>query len=191
MILKAKEKHLNDLTSLHRLVLGDTSSSKFGHEFVKNLYKTLIRYDGARVWIICNNREVFGFISVCNEIRTTTKWIKTNLKTKHYLSLIKIFIFHPKEIFNLLERIIFDTNAISKYGDYPSILTIGISPDLQGKGEGKKLIYLVDRYFKEMKYKFYFVDTLSNNLGAIRFYESAGFKRIFESNGSILFKKTI
>ena len=121
MILKAKEKHLNDLTSLHRLVLGDTSSSKFGHEFVKNLYKTLIRYDGARVWIICNNREVFGFISVCNEIRTTTKWIKTNLKTKHYLSLIKIFIFHPKEIFNLLERIIFEIKYFSETGKHLDI----------------------------------------------------------------------
>jgi len=192
MILEAKTKHLNKIVLLHRQVLGNTSSSKFGFEFVRNLYKTLIDSDqNSKTWIIYSNNKVLGFVSVSSKIKKTTRNAKSMTSLDLYLHALITLIKDPMELFNFIDRIIFDHHIMNKYGDYPSILTIGVSPKLQGKGYGRKMINLITRYFKEQGFNSYFVDTASSNINARKFYRSCGFKEIYESNRNVLLKINI
>lgn len=192
MILEAKIKHLNKVVLLHRQVLSNTSGSIFGFEFVKNLYRTLISTDqNSETWAIYSNGEVLGFASVSSKIKTTTKIIKSNINANLYLNALIALIRDPSKLLDFINRIIFGNYVTATYGDYPSILTIGVSPKLQGKGYGKRMIDLITKYFKKKGLNSYYVDTTSNSLNARKFYQHCGFKEIYESNGNVLLKINI
>lgn len=70
---------------------------------------------------------------------------------------------------------------------FPAHLHIDILPEGQGIGMGKKLVFTFIDKLKEQKTPALHLEVGKTNKGAIKFYEKAGFKIIFEYEYSIAF----
>lgn len=191
MISKAKKVDLNNIIKLHLQVLGNTSSSKFGFEFVKNLYSQIIKDRNASLWIDRYNNEIVGFLCLTSKIKSTTTKIKKSFNISHIFNIIYTFLSEPRELIVFLKRLNFDNNLIQKYGDYPTILTIGTSSIYRGLGIGSKLIKTSDTFFRKKGYRYYFVDTESKNKIARLFYRKNNFIEIENFSNNVLLRKNL
>lgn len=191
MILEAKQRNLNNVTLLHRKVLPQTSSSKFGHSFVLKLYIKLLNDKNSKVWIYTDKDEVVGFLSVTNKIKTLNRSMMNDQSIFDLLSILRTFITDPAESLNFTKRLAFDNLMVKKYGDYPSILTLGVSPAKRSQGIATSLISSADEYFRKTGIKKYYVDTEANNKIAQNFYRSCGFEIIKEFAGNVFLRKSL
>lgn len=191
MILEARTKNLNKISQLHRDLLKDTFNSRVGPDFVKSLYGILIR-DGKRsqVWVAKEKKEIVGFISFCKNLNSTSKILKRKVSPKAKVKVILFLLIHPLEIISLTNKMLFEKYISDHFEVYPSILTIGVSPQNQRRGLGMKLIRKADEYFKRYS-SHYFVDTLVTNINARKFYKKAEFREIKTIYGNVILKKEI
>jgi ribosomal protein S18 acetylase RimI-like enzyme len=103
---------------------------------------------------------------------------------------VKLILF-PLELISLARRLLFEKEVTKKCKNYPSILTIGVSPNEQGKGIGKRLIGVAEEYFRRNHYSSFFVDTEISNTKAIKFYQANGFITLISKLGNVLLIKSI
>ncbi|MCP5348241.1 MAG: GNAT family N-acetyltransferase [Pseudomonadales bacterium] len=75
------------------------------------------------------------------------------------------------------------------------IKRIRVDPRLQRQGLGQRILEKLEARSKELGYETLILDTLSHQIGAIRFFEKNGYKRYgtdkFEGFEQLLYKKTI
>lgn len=191
MILKAIPGHLDELVRLHRIVLPNTSSSYFGFGFVKKLYTSLLSDKNAEVWVYLTDNRVVGFISLTTKVKSTYSSARKKFGVEDYGKIIFSLLQKPSKIIGLARRISFENSVFRKHGNYPTILTIGISPDYQGKGIGSELLKLSENYFRRKGFNKYFVDTEVKNKNAVRFYTRNNFKPVYYFLDSVLLQQNI
>jgi ribosomal protein S18 acetylase RimI-like enzyme len=191
MISEAKQKHLNSLVKLHRKVLPNTSSSRFGYDFVRRLYTQLLSDKNSKVWVYATNGNIVGFLSITSKMKYTTKLIMSGLTASNYIKILLKLLSSPLEIPVFLKRLYFDDQILKSLGNYPNILTVGVLPQYQGTGIGTKFINIVDQYFKKKGLKQYFVDTEQKNINAINFYKRNNFILVRSFSNNVLLKKVI
>jgi len=71
---------------------------------------------------------------------------------------------------------------------YTTILTLGVSPDAQGRGVGKSLIDAVKQEIDEQRTLY--VDTEAHNISALVFYEKSSFQKVTTRYGNVILKYT-
>ncbi len=181
-IRDAKKADLEKIVNLHSKTL-DTLSSKMGLKYLSLLYlEILARKDLHFLFIAESNKKVIGVISATKELKKTKMLF---IKADIIFEALKALFFGRIKIPYLLRRLreertisgIITTNSLY-------IMSLFVKKNYQGHGIGTRLI---KETLKKAKLKKVFVNTLSENKNAQKFYESFGFKKIRTILGSELY----
>lgn len=193
MISQAKTEDLLEIVQIHRKVLPYTINSRVGSKFLHSLYSVLLKNPSSnQVLVYKENQSVLGFASFCTDLNKTNLNVLKHLSLTAYVGILLFLITHPASLGELFSRNKFSNYLENKFKNpYPTILTIGVDPSVQGKGVGKQLMKEVFDYFKKHRISTFYVDTQTSNKGAILFYEKSGFtdQGNFENNKILRFSK--
>lgn len=175
----AIESDIDKIVRLHRETL-DTLSSKIGENYLKALY-SLILTDAKKQLVLVaeNNTEIVGVISITKDLEKTKRLL---FKSEIIFEVLKALLFQKiriSEIFRRLREEQIISKKVTKNSVY--IMTLFVHKNYRNQRIGSKL---AKRAFKEAKAKKVFVNTLSTNKNAQKFYESFGFKKIETVLGS-------
>lgn len=192
MLARAKITDLEEIVRIHRDVLPDTLNVKVGPKFLFSLYRVLLEDQKSVVWVYKERTKIIAFASISEDLKNINAKIISNIGLSNIIRVFFYFIFHPKDIKELLSRRKFSSYLENRFGNpYPIILTIGVDPKTQSKGIGSKLISNITKYFSSKGIFTFYVDTVTTNKGAISFYKKNGFidQGNFDNNNILKFRR--
>lgn len=192
MISKATTENLSKLVEIHRVVLNKTFTSRVGKSFILALYNVLLSHSSnSEVFISKSGNKVRGFLSLTKDRSELNKIINRQISLGRKARLAAFVLLHPGLVSRLYSKIMLDHFISNRKGEYPSVLTLGVSTEFRGTGVGSQLILRANKYFKDLGVPKYFVDTDSSNESALQFYIKMGFKRVAAVAGNVVLEKKI
>jgi ribosomal protein S18 acetylase RimI-like enzyme len=191
MIHRANIEHVNQIVDLHLRSLGSTPNSIVGRWLIHKLYLTVIKSRNVKVFIYEDYGKVLGFISVSNNLKELSKQISRTLNFFDIFRIIFRLIQSPSALIAQLKHRLF-----KMYVDpllpktYMCILTIAVDENYRRMKIGTKLIRQIDKLVVKRNPTI-FVDTYTNNIKALDFYQKSGYQKVYTVFGNTLLEKKI
>ena len=191
-IVPLEEKYLGDVVQIHRNVLGYTFNSRLGIDHLSFLYKAIAQDPKSYVGVALLDDQPVGTVSGTLDMDK----IKTSMLKSYQLEQWKHLVLHilgqPSVIHewwkgNVIGRPVYFEEKLIR----PILTTIAVDSRYQGKGVGKSLVRKLEDFFRRKNVNTYRLDTLAENTGARKFYESLGFRQVEQRADSIVFVKKI
>lgn len=147
-----------------------------GDSFLKLYYKSVLNsLDG--ILLVCkSDSEVIGFCAgTMLSAGFNTRLIKDNLLS--YMGQgIKLLFTHPVRIWHLYKNLSKENSDVGDKGEYAELLSIGVDPNKQGGGAGKKMLLALEEEVKQKGgAKLSLTTDFDDNEKAIGFYRSLGY----------------
>lgn len=162
------------VVSLHLLSLPNTMSSRIGPDYLSLLYSSLLYDKNALPLVAVKNDTVVGCVTATRDLTRTSD----HLRSIHFKAapIITKALLNRKISFNdLINKLLFERALVKQFGlPYPTVLTLFVSPTIQGQGIGKQLVNTVLKQYKQHHLCQVYVDTEENNTPAQKFYEHLG-----------------
>lgn len=186
------ESYIEPVVSLHQLVLGETLNSRLGKRHLENLYYAMLQSRDCFVGVALSETYPVGFISGALSLDTVKSLLFRNMPLDGWKNIALRFIRYPDFLLEWRRGNQVGRPILLQGKRVNSILTtIGVDPDFQGLGIGKKLIRELEIYFKKNGVTAYRLDTLRTNHQARTFYEALGFVQADIRADSIIFLKEL
>ena len=186
-ILTLRKYDIEKTVSLHIKALPETTSSKIGESYLRQIYRTIYKNKKNNSSLVAlKNGSIVGVITATSDLKLLGDQFKGALTLKDYFSIIKSLTTNKITLKELFQKYIFEKELIKNYKKkYLAITVLFVNKDSRKKGIGKKLVLALIRNYEKTGENIY-VDTLSINVNAIGFYKSLGFKTIKKIKDSTL-----
>ncbi len=136
--LKNKSK-VNEIVGIHMESFRGFFLTFLGKGFLTQLYKGFIEDENSGLLIAVEDDRIVGFLAYTGDLSSFYKY----LLKRHFISFAWYagiaFIRKPKILFRLIRAFSYSESAKRK-DKYVELSSIGILPELEGKGIGSKLI---------------------------------------------------
>ena len=169
--------HVAAVVGIHRLVLPTFTAGIPG--LLERLYESLLSDSSSacRVLSRAAQSEVSGFLTATADYARTLRHVEESVPLALRLETACHIFSSPKRLSEWFSHWRLERHVQASFQKpYPTILTFGLAPEIQGRGLGKLFITASDDFFRSQGFYFYYVDTLRTNAQAKAFYEKNGFK---------------
>ena len=150
-----------------------------GPVFLKMYYSVLLKSKRAILVGFFINGRLEGFCSVAKDSRGfNAKLIKANVISFFNMSIIILFT-RPLSLIRLVMNLN-KRNFVKDKGDYAEILSIAVSPSIQGRGAAKKMLLYIEKVLQKKGINRLSLTTdYFKNDKAINFYKKSGYKILY------------
>jgi ribosomal protein S18 acetylase RimI-like enzyme len=189
-IVPMNKIHLSEVSDLHHRCIPNTTPSLLGPNFLMSLYEYLLNDFCAisAVAIGTSNKVVGAITATTNLKKTLVSQKKLTLRIKTAWKLCLLLVSRrvcATEIVNRMKFEGFLAHLTPK--PYATILTLFVDPAYRKGGIGQLLITHVKQKIIHPK-DFLYVDTRSDNSGALSFYKKCGFTVVTRHEGNTVLK---
>lgn len=173
-MLKNKAR-INEVVNIHMQSFSGFFLTFLGKGFLKQLYKGFIEHEDSGLLTAIEDDKIIGFLAYSADLSSFYKC----LLRRHFFSLAwyagVAFLRNPPIFFRLLRAFSYSENA-KRDEKYVELSSIGVLPDMEGKGVGTHLISTLKRKVNTDKYQYIKLETdAENNEAANNFYKKNGF----------------
>jgi GNAT superfamily N-acetyltransferase len=189
-IVPLGEKYLGDVVQIHRNVLGYTFNSRLGIDHLSFLYRAMAQDQESYLGVALIRGQPVGMVSGTLDIDKIKTSMLNAYRLKQWGNLLLHVLRRPSLIHewwkgNVIGRPVYFEEKLIR----PILTTIAVDSRYQGKGVGKHMVRALEVFFRQNNVNYYRLDTLAENAGARKFYESLGFQQVELRADSILFVK--
>ena len=176
-IINAQEKDIPDIVAIHINAFPDFFLTTLGEGFLKLYYRSVLKSSDGILLIGKTEGETTGFCAgTMLSSGFNSRLIKSNL-IGYACQGIKLLFTHPVRIWHLFKNMTKENADVGDKGEYAELLSIGVDPEKQGGGVGKKmLIALEEEVTHRGGTKLSLTTDYESNEQAIGFYHSLGYK---------------
>ena len=172
--LKNKSR-VNEVVKVHMQSFKGFFLTFLGKGFLKQLYKGFVEHENSGILVAVENDKIIGFLAYSGDLSSFYK----HLLKRHFLPLAWhagiAFIRKPKIFFRLMRAFGYSEDA-KRDEKYVELSSIGVLPEMEGKGVGSQLIKGLKRKAYGGKYQYIKLETdAENNEAANSFYQKNGF----------------
>lgn len=181
IIRQAKLDDLDAIVKIHNSAFTNFFLTSLGDGFLKLYYQSVMRSKYGIILISESDCEVIGFCAgTLLSAGFNTRLIKENLFNYMWQS-VKLLFTSPISILHLYKNLTKENPDVGDNGDYAELLSIGVDPNNQGGGAGKKmLIALEEEVQKKGGLKLSLTTDYEDNEKAIGFYHSLGYNEWYD-----------
>lgn len=176
IIRQATPDDLNAIVKIHDGAFPYFFLTTLGDGFLKLYYRSVMNSPDGILLISQFDKDIIGFCAgTLLSAGFNTRLIKKNLFS--YMGQgIRLLFMHPVRIWHLYKNLSKENPDVGDKGEYAELLSIGVDPNKQGGGAGKKmLLALEDEVQKKGGSKLSLTTDYEDNEKAIGFYHSLGF----------------
>lgn len=180
-VKKAQEKDIPDIVAVHIKAFPDFFLTLLGEGFLKLYYKSVLKSSDGVLLIGQSEGETTGFCAgTLLSAGFNTRLIKSNLMG-YFGQGIKLLFTHPLRIWHLFKNMTKENADVGDKGEYAELLSIGVNPDKQGGGVGKRMLMALEEEVAQRDVtKLSLTTDFENNEKAIGFYRSLGYKEWYD-----------
>lgn len=180
-IIEIKKDDVLSVVELHMKSFDGFFLSKLGENFLRVFYEKLRTNDRSMLIGAYEESVLVGFCA----FTTSSAGYYSHLIRKNIIvfSLIglKLLLSRPYSLIRILKNLKKESNKINDKGDYAELLSIGILPNKQGTGIGKKLLLKMEDELLTRKCKCVSLTTdFDQNIKAINVYKSMGYEIYYD-----------
>lgn len=175
-IIKAQEKDIPYIVAIHVKAFPNFFLTSLGEGFLRLYYDSVLRSPDGVLLIGRSEEVITGFCAgTLFSAGFNTRLIKSNLMGYTGQG-IKLLFTHPLRIWHLFKNMTKENTDVGDKGEYAELLSIGVDPEKQGGGVGKKmLLALEEEVAQRGRIKLSLTTDYENNEKAIGFYHSLGY----------------
>lgn len=180
-IRQARPDDLDTIVKIHDGAFPDFFLTSLGDGFLKLYYKTVMNSPDGILLVSHGDNDLIGFCAgTLLSAGFNTRLIKKNLLS--YLGQgIRLLFTHPVSIWHLYNNLSKENPDVGDKGEYAELLSIGVDPNKQGGGAGKKmLLALEDEVQRKGGSKLSLTTDYEDNEKAIGFYHSLGYNEWYD-----------
>ncbi len=170
-ITRGSDEAVDQISSIHLNVLGESFLNNFGIDFLKIIYRNLIESQNSIVLGSFEDKKITGYLLA---VRDYSKFLKTTTSNRK-LSLTYIVIKTVLRKPELLKKILTSLVKTRDENSHAELQFIALLPEAQGKNLGTELVQELNREFLKIGIKEYIVGTKSSNELSNKFYNRLGF----------------
>lgn len=180
-VKRAQKKDIPDIVHIHIKAFPDFFLTTLGAGFLKLYYKSVLKSPDGVLLIGQYEGRTTGFCAgTLLSSGFNTRLIKSNL-IGYVGQGIKLLFTHPLRIWHLFKNMTKENAGMGDKGEYSELLSIGVDPDRQGGGVGKKmLLALEEEVSKRGGTKLSLTTDYENNGKAVGFYHSLGYNEWYD-----------
>lgn len=172
-IRKARQFDLENIVRLHKESL-DTFSSKIGENYLGMFYSFILNDQKNYLVLLAEDKtDILGVISITKNMASTKDLLFKRGILFEIIKSLALFKVSFSDFLNYFLRAQMVQRKVPKSALY--IMTLFVKSSYKGKGIGTKL---VEKSLKGQEGPKVFVDTLSTNRVAQKFYGSLGFRKV-------------
>jgi ribosomal protein S18 acetylase RimI-like enzyme len=185
-IVPMNKIHCSEVSNLHRRCIPETIPSLLGQNFLMSLYESLLN-DSSAISAIAlgTDNKIIGAITATTNLKVTlVSQKKIPLRMNNILEIFRLLFLRKVNVSEIIHRMMFE-NFLTHLTPtpYATILTLFIDPAYRKGGIGQLLITHVKQKIIHPK-DFLYVDTRSDNVGALSFYKKCGFTVVTQFKGN-------
>lgn len=179
-----RQANLDDLDSIVRIHDGAFPGfflTTLGDGFLKLYYKSVLNSPDGILFVGNSDNEVVGFCAgTMLSASFNTRLIKSNLISYMWQG-IKLLFTHPVRIWHLYKNLSKENPDVGDKGEYAELLSIGVDPNKQGGGAGKKMLIALEEEVKQKGgAKLSLTTDYEDNDKTIGFYHSLGYNEWYD-----------
>lgn len=176
IIRQAKLDDLDAIVKIHDVAFPGFFLTTLGDGFLKVYYKSVLNSPDGILLVCKSDGETIGFCAgTFLSAGFNTRLIKKNLLSYMWQGTKLLFI-HPVRIWHLYKNLSKENPDVGDRGEYAELLSIGVDPNRQGGGAGKKMLIALEEEVKQKGgSKLSLTTDYDDNEKAIGFYHSLGF----------------
>lgn len=176
-IITAGKSHIKDVAEIHLSAFSGFFLTFLGKGFLKCLYKGFVRHNESDLLVaVDDDGKTIGFAAFSKNLSAFYKFlIRTRLVPFAWYSFIA-FLKKPKVFMRLIKALSAPKES-ERTEKYLEISSIGVLPEMSGKGIGTALLKSVTDNADFMEYAYIKLETdAENNAAANAFYQKNGFE---------------
>ena len=176
IIRQAKLDDLDATVNIHDIAFPNFFLTSLGDSFLKLYYKSVLKNSDGILLVSQGDNDIIGFCAgTLLSSGFNTRLIKKNLLS--YMGQgIRLLFTHPIRIWHLYKNLSKENPDVGDNGDYAELLSIGVDPNKQGGGVGKKMLIALEREVQRKGGSQLSLTTdFEDNEKAIGFYHSLGY----------------
>lgn len=175
-INKAQEKDIPIIVAIHIKVFPEFFLTTLGEGFLRLYYKSVLRSSDGVLLIGLSDGEITGFCAgTILSAGFNVRLIKKNFIGYAWQGM-KLLFTHPLRLWHLFKNMTKENAEAGDKGEYAELLSIGVDPDKQGGGVGKRmLLALEEEVAQRGGTKLSLTTDYENNEDTVGFYQSLGY----------------
>lgn len=183
-IMEIRKATINDVDAIVKIHLDAFKGfflTSLGSAFLKFYYSCFVCSNETVTMVAEENDVIYGFSASSKCCKGfNSRLIKSNLFAFGLLSL-KLLFSRPSSLLRLVRNLTKKGDGVQDNEDYAELYSIGVSRTAQGKGVGKRLLAASEFVMKEEGVVYVSLTTdYDNNNQAVGFYNSMGYKTLYE-----------
>ena len=181
IIRQAKLNDLDAIVKIHDGAFPDFFLTSLGDRFLKLYYKSVMNSPEGILLICQFDNDIIGFCAgTLLSSGFNARLIKKNLLS--YIGQgIRLLFTRPIRIWHLYKNLSKENPDVGDNGEYAELLSIGVDPNRQGGGVGKKMLIALEEEVKERGgCKLSLTTDYEYNEKAIGFYHSLGYNEWYD-----------
>lgn len=185
-------KDISEVVNLHQVCLPTTNSSRFGPQYLRSLYETLLSQKNLHVLLVAREQtKIIGVITLSRDLARTQKLITQAAFPHEILTVLKGIVWRKVSISKIFEQMKMEQSLRVQFpSPYVGILTLFVDGSFRRKGIAQQLLASSESLLGKEKIMNLYVDTEYTNTAARAFYTSRGFiQRKIIMNAVIFSKK--
>lgn len=178
---KANINDLDAIVKIHDSAFPEFFLTSLGDGFLNLYYKSVMNSSEGILLVCKSDKDIIGFCAgTLLSSGFNSRLIKKNLL--NYMGQgIKLLFTHPVRIWHLYKNLSKENPDVGDNGEYAELLSIGVDPNKQGSGAGKKMLLALEEEVKERGgSKLSLTTDYENNEKAIGFYHSLGYNEWYD-----------
>lgn len=181
IIRQAKLEDIDIISRIHKEAFPNFFLTSLGVDFLKLYYKTVMKSPDGILLVSKTDSDTIGFCAgTLLSAGFNTRLIKKNFMSYMGQGVMLLFT-HPIRIWHLYKNLSKESSEVGDKGEYAELLSIGVDPNKQGGGTGKKMLLALEEEVKNNGgVKLSLTTDFDNNEKAIGFYHSLGYKEWYD-----------
>lgn len=180
-IREATSIDIKGIVAVHNSAFKGFFLTELGNSFLELYYSSYLKEQTAVLLVAEKDNEIVGFSSAT----TTSAGFNTRLVKNDFIRYAlrgcAIALTKPKAFVNLFKNWSHRDPSIVDNGDYAELMSIAVSPNVQGGGIGKQLIQNTEDRVKDLNAsRFSLTTDYYNNVSTIAFYNRCGYDVMYE-----------
>lgn len=172
LIKEINKQDLDEIISLHSLVLDESFINNFGSRFLKLSYSEIIKNKNNVCLVVKQRNRILAYLVATKNDFAFTKNVISRRFFSLFWEVLKASIKKPKLLYYALTWFIGSFDFNNKEAE---LKFIAVNPKFQGKGIGTKLLKNLDAEFDKYGIARYLVGTKKENKLSNMFYKKSGF----------------
>lgn len=169
---------VNAIVKFHEEQFPEYYLTQLGSSVLYSYYNFFITSPKNKCFLILKEEEIAGIALFVENFEEQISEFYSRYKILLSKSILKELLMMNKVVWGgTFERFFTMLSNSDRQTDLPklTLLSLAISEKYRGQGLGKKLLAFAEEYYTFQGVDSYYLSVLSENMGAIRFYEKNGF----------------